>query len=112
MADKKREQPWYLGPLGLSFAVPMVVVPRLGGVVVDRVDRVRLLYITQTGALLAAVLAIVTWSGLVRPWHILLTTFAGALLLAILVLCASTFIRVRAPSRERGDKQTATAQSR
>jgi MFS family permease len=75
--------PWYLGLLGLSFAIPMVVVPPLGGVVVDRVDRIRLLYITQTGSmLLAALLALLTWSGLVQPWHILLTTFVGALLLA------------------------------
>jgi MFS family permease len=60
--------PWYLGLLGLSFAIPMVVVPPLGGVVVDRVDRVRLLYVTQTGSLLlAATLAILTWSGLVVP---------------------------------------------
>jgi MFS family permease len=77
------DDPWYLGLLGLSFAIPMVVVPPLGGVVVDRVDRVRLLYLTQTGSLLvAALLAIVTWSGLVQPWYILLSTFAGALLLA------------------------------
>ena len=75
--------PWYLGLLGLSFALPMVLVPPLGGVLVDRVDRVRLLYRTQTGALLlAALLAILTWSGLVQPWHILLTSGAGALLLA------------------------------
>jgi nitrate/nitrite transporter NarK len=61
----------------------MVVVPPLGGVIVDRVDRVRLLYLTQIGSLLvAALLAIVTWSGLVQPWHILLSTFAGGLLLA------------------------------
>ena len=75
--------PWYLGLLGLSFALPMVLVPPLGGVLVDRVDRVRLLYRTQTGALLlAALLASLTWSGLVQPWHILLTSGAGALLLA------------------------------
>ena len=56
--------PWYLGLLGLSFAVPMVVVPPLGGVVVDRVDRVRLLYITQPCSLLLAVLlAILSWCG-------------------------------------------------
>src|SRR5215208_4163232 len=53
--------PWYLGLLGLSFALPMVLVPPLGGVLVDRVDRVRLLYRTQTGALLlAALLALLT----------------------------------------------------
>ena len=75
--------PWYLGLLGLSFALPMVLVPPLGGVLVDRVDRVRLLYGTQAGALLlAALLAVLTWRGLVQPGHILLTSGAGALLLA------------------------------
>ena len=47
--------PLYLGLLGLSFAVPMVIVPPLGGAIADRVDRVRLLYFTQTGSLLIAV---------------------------------------------------------
>jgi len=35
--------PLYLGWLGLAFAIPMVAVPPIGGVVADRVDRVRLL---------------------------------------------------------------------
>jgi MFS family permease len=75
--------PLYLGWLGLSFAIPMIVAPPVGGMVADRVDRIRLLYITQTSSLLlATLLAILTWAGAIRPWHILLTTFAGALLLA------------------------------
>jgi MFS family permease len=75
--------PLYLGWLGLSFAIPMVVVPPLGGALADRVDRIKLLYVTQTcSLLLAALLAALTWSGGVRAWHILLTTFVGALLLA------------------------------
>jgi MFS family permease len=75
--------PLYLGWLGLSFAIPMVIAPPIGGAVADRVDRIKLLYVTQTSSLLLAVLlALLTWTGVVRPWHILLTTFAGALLLA------------------------------
>jgi MFS family permease len=75
--------PLYLGWLGLSFAIPMIVAPPIGGMVADRVDRIRLLYITQTSSLLlAALLALLTWASAIRPWHILLTTFAGALLLA------------------------------
>jgi MFS family permease len=75
--------PLYLGWLGLAFALPMVIAPPIGGVVADRVDRIRLLYITQTGsALLALALAILTWTGAMRPAHILVTTFLGALLLA------------------------------
>lgn len=75
--------PLYLGWLGLAFAIPMIIVPPLGGAVADRVDRVKLLYVTQTGSLLLAlVLATLTWTGIIQPWHILLTTFLGALLLA------------------------------
>ncbi|GAC1520012.1 MAG: MFS transporter [Herpetosiphon sp.] len=75
--------PLYLGLIGLAFAVPMIVFPPLGGAICDRVDRVKLLYVTQTGSLLLAVgLAIFTWAGIVRPAHILVTTFVGAVLLA------------------------------
>ncbi|HEU5100360.1 MAG TPA: MFS transporter, partial [Roseiflexaceae bacterium] len=75
--------PLYLGWLGLAFAIPMVLVPPLGGALADRVDRIKLLYVTQTlSLLLAALLAALAWSGVVQPWHILLTTFGGALLLA------------------------------
>ena len=75
--------PLYLGWLGLSFATPMVIVPPFGGVVADRVDRVRLLYVTQSSAMiLAALLAALTWAHLLRPWHILVSTFLGALILA------------------------------
>lgn len=73
----------YLGYLGLSFALPMIIAPPIGGAVADRVDRIKLLYVTQTGSfLLAVTLAVLTWSGAVQPQHILLTTFLGALLLA------------------------------
>jgi len=75
--------PLYLGLLGLSFAVPMIAVPPLGGVLADRTDRIKLLFVTQTSALaLAALLAVLTWLDLVQPWVILLTSFIGALLLA------------------------------
>ena len=75
--------PIYLGWLGVAFGAAMTFVPPFGGVVVDRVDRVRLLYFTQTAAmLLAAALAVLTWTGALRPAHILLATLAGALLLA------------------------------
>ena len=75
--------PLYLGWLGLSFAIPMVLVPPIGGAVVDRVDRIKLLYVTQTCSLLLAVLlAVLSWSGAIQPAHILIASFAGALLLA------------------------------
>ncbi len=75
--------PLWLGLLGLSFALPMTVLPILGGVIVDRVHRIRLLYVTQTSAMLIAfVLAVLTWSGQVAVWHILAASSMGAAILA------------------------------
>src|SRR5262249_34274899 len=55
----------------------------LGGVLADRVPRVRVLYITQTLAMLLAVLlAALTVTGLVQPWHILVLSFLSAAILA------------------------------
>ena len=77
------DDPIYLGLLGVSFAVPMTILPPIGGVVADRVDRVKLLYATQGAALvIAAILAVLAWTGLLRPWHMLLSSFLGASLLA------------------------------
>ena len=46
--------PLWLGLLGLSFALPMIVFPLVGGAIADRVNRIRLLYVTQTGQMLVA----------------------------------------------------------
>jgi MFS family permease len=75
--------PLWLGLLGLSFAIPMVTLPLIGGVVTDRVHRVRLLYVTQTGQMLLAFgLTITTYLGIVTVWQILLVSFLWATLLA------------------------------
>lgn len=75
--------PLWLGLLGLSFAVPMIVLPLAGGAVVDRINRIRLLYITQTGAMLTAlILAILTWTGRVNISYILIASFVSSTLLA------------------------------
>ncbi len=56
--------PFYLGLMGLARAVPGLVLTLLAGAVADRVDRRRLLLITQsTMALNAAVLAVVALAG-------------------------------------------------
>jgi len=75
--------PLWLGLLGLSFAIPMVVLPLVGGAVVDRINRIKLLYITQTGAMLTALaLAIMTWTGTVHISYILIASFISSCLLA------------------------------
>jgi MFS family permease len=77
------DSPLWLGLLGLSFAIPMIVFPLVGGAVADRVNRIRLVYLTQTGQMLVAiVLAILTWLNLVNVWWILIGSFLSATFLA------------------------------
>lgn len=77
------DSPLWLGLLGLSFAMPMIVLPLVGGAVVDRVHRIRLLYFTQTASMLVAfALAALTWLGFANVWHILIAEFLVAVLLA------------------------------
>ena len=75
--------PLWLGLLGLSFALPMTILPLFTGAVVDRTHRIRLLWITQTGMMLVAfVLAALTWLHLITPLEILGGSFVSAALLA------------------------------
>jgi MFS family permease len=75
--------PLWLGLQGLSFAIPMIILPLVGGAVADRVNRVRLLYFTQSGPMIIAfILATLTWTGHIAPWHLLVATFLGGCFLA------------------------------
>ena len=75
--------PLWLGLLGLSFALPMTILPLFAGAVVDRVHRIRLLYLTQTLQMLTAfALAALTWLGLINVWHVLASEFIIGMLLA------------------------------
>ncbi len=62
-----------LGIVGFAAAVPSLLVTPWGGVVVDRVPKRALLILTQAGAmLLAFILAVLTFTGLVQEWHIVI----------------------------------------
>lgn len=75
--------PLWLGMLGLSFALPMVLLPLVGGAVVDRVNRIRLLYFTQTALMIMSFgLALLVWLKLVTVWWLLTASFVNAALLA------------------------------
>src|SRR5438034_1728490 len=68
-----------LGLLGFVQFLPVLVCSLWAGVVADRVDKRRLILVTQTSALLQAVmLAAVVSGGVVRPWMVLaLALFFG-----------------------------------
>ncbi len=83
LALQLTNSPLWLGLLGLSFAIPMVLLPLIGGAVVDRINRIRLLFFTQTAMMLISfMLALLTWIGMVNIWHLLAASFIDAALLA------------------------------
>ncbi len=68
--------PVYLGYVAFAAGLPTWLLMLYGGVVIDRMSRRKLLVITQTTMMiLAFMLAILTFAGLVQPWHILLLAF-------------------------------------
>ncbi len=73
--------PLALGLLGAAASAPMLVFVLLGGLVSDRANRRRVIMITQSLSLLQAlVLAVLTLSGVVQPWHIIgLAAVLGAI---------------------------------
>jgi MFS family permease len=61
-----------LGLVAFASAIPTLAISPWGGVVVDRVSRRSLLMLTQIGSmLLAFVLAALTFTGIVREWHVI-----------------------------------------
>ncbi len=65
--------PLYLGLIGLGRAIPGLAFTLVAGAVADRVDRRRLLMVTQTVmALNAAALAIIAYLGVANLWHVLI----------------------------------------
>jgi MFS family permease len=68
-----------LGLVSFSSYVPLLLVTVFAGVVVDHVDRRRLIVITQTCLMCSAfVLSALTWTGVVRVEHIImLASFNG-----------------------------------
>jgi MFS family permease len=68
--------PVWLGLVGFAGQIPALFLTPLAGCIIDRFDRLRLLYLTQSIAMAQAlVLAVLTLSGLVTPWQILALSF-------------------------------------
>ncbi len=61
-----------LGLVAFASAIPILAISPWSGVIVDRVSRRNLLIMTQTGSmLLAFALAILTFTGVVKEWHVI-----------------------------------------
>lgn len=75
--------PFYLGLVNFFWGVPILLFSLLGGVVADRVDRVKLIVICRSLALLLtlgiSVLVTFHW---VQAWHVLVFAFLSGLVMA------------------------------
>jgi MFS family permease len=68
--------PAYLGYVGFAAGIPVWLLTLFGGVLADRLPRRRLLILTQSYMmLLALTLAVLTFTGWVRAWHIVVLAF-------------------------------------
>ena len=68
--------PAYLGYVGFASGAPSWFFMLIGGVVTDRVHIRKLLVITQSSMMvLAFTLALLTFTGIVQPWHIIVLAF-------------------------------------
>ncbi len=68
--------PVYLGYVSFASGIPTWLFTLYGGVIADRVSRRALMIITQTSMMiLAFILAALTFTAVVQPWHILLLAF-------------------------------------
>jgi len=64
--------PAYLGYVGFAAGAPSWIFMLYGGVIADRIPRRDLLVVTQTIMMsLAVILALLTFTGVVAPWHII-----------------------------------------
>jgi MFS family permease len=72
-----------LGTVSLTQALAFFLFALIGGSVADRIDKRRLLLLTQsTSAGLAVLLGILTWYGVIQLWMILTITFLNGTLLS------------------------------
>ena len=75
---------FWLGMVGLLGLLPVLPISLLGGVLIDRVPRRKLIMATQVGLMLqAAVFGALAVSGALQLWHIIVLYFVFGALLAI-----------------------------
>ena len=80
----------YISFLGMLPAVPVALI---GGAIVDRVPKRKLIVLTQAGLMLQALLlAALTWSGVIQVWHLVLLELMSGVLGAIDMPARQAFV--------------------
>ena len=76
LVHELKESPLFLGYVGLANAIPAIVLNLFGGVFADKLDKRRLIMVTQTiNASLIFLLATLVLLDLVEVWHVLAIAF-------------------------------------
>ncbi len=79
LTEELTHSPFWVGLVSAARGVPMVVLPFVGGVAADRMDRRTLLWITQLSqALLGLTLAVLVAAGAAQVWHFAALGFLAA----------------------------------
>ncbi|MPZ15289.1 MAG: MFS transporter [Chloroflexi bacterium] len=74
----------HLGFTGLARGIPIILFSLAGGVIADRVDRRKIIILTQTAnGVIAALLGVLSAAGLIEVWHIYAATFLNAALMSV-----------------------------
>lgn len=70
------DSPFLLGIVGFTSGIPVWLFSLYGGVIADRISRRKMIIITQSSMmLLAFILALLTFTGLIQAWHIIILAF-------------------------------------
>lgn len=90
--------PALLGLAGAVTGLPTLFLAPVAGVLADRLDRRRLLILTNScGAVLGLSLAILTSTGLVAYWHVLVIAFLGGLVFTVQLPAAQAVVSTIVP---------------
>jgi MFS family permease len=75
---------FHLGLTGVARFIPILLFSLVGGVIADRVDRRKILMVSQmTNGTFALVLAVLSATGLVEVWQIYAVTFINSTLMSV-----------------------------
>jgi MFS family permease len=75
---------FWLGVVGFAGAIPFLLFMLFGGVIADRVDKRRLLLVTQSAMMiLAFILAALAWLKVITVWEVALLAFLNGTAMAI-----------------------------
>lgn len=93
-----------LGLVPFAAQVPMILLTLVGGSLADRLDRRKMLLITQsTQAVTAAILAVLAYTGVIQIWHIILIALVNGTANGITIPTFQAMVGDLVPREVRGN---------